>query len=98
MNNERLYNIILAPVVSEKTTMLGDRVRQFAFRVMKNATKQEIKKAIELIFKVEVNSVTTNHVKSKTKRFGRIMGTKSGWKKAYVTLKEGHDIDFTSGE
>ena len=94
MNQERLMNIILAPHISEKTTGISDRYRQFAFKVMDNASKLEIKKAVELMFKVVVESVNVCRVKPRVKRTGKIMGKQKGWKKAYVVLSQGHDINF----
>ncbi len=94
MNQERLMNILLSPHVSEKSTMAADRDRQFVFKVSPDATKPEVKQAVELMFKVDVQGVQIINVKGKRKQFGRIPGRRSGWKKAYVTLKPGQDIDF----
>lgn len=94
MNQERLMNILLAPHVSEKSTRIADADRQVVFKVVRDATKPEIKGAIELMFNVQVADVRVCNVKGKTKRFGRMEGRRSSWKKAYVTLKPGHDIDF----
>ena len=98
MNQERLMNILLAPIVSEKSSRLADANRQFAFKVMKNATKPEVKKAVELMFNVKVDNVQTTNMRGKVKAHGRTIGRRSDWKKAYVTLSEGHDIDFTGAE
>jgi len=98
MNQERLMNILLAPVVSEKSSRLADASRQFVFKVMKNATKPEVKKAVELMFDVKVDNVQTTNMRGKVKAHGRTTGRRSDWKKAYVTLSEGHDIDFTGAE
>ena len=98
MNRERLMTILLSPHVSEKSTLAADKHRQFVFRVRGDATKPEIKKAVELMFKVEVEAVQALNVKGKRKTFGRVRGYRSGWKKAYVRLKPGHDIDFLAGE
>jgi large subunit ribosomal protein L23 len=98
MNQERLMNILLAPVVSEKSSRLADASRQFVFKVMKNATKPEVKKAVELMFNVKVDNVQTANMRGKVKAHGRTVGRRSDWKKAYVTLSEGHDIDFTGAE
>ena len=95
MNNERLMKILLRPHVSEKTALAADSDRQFAFRVLDNASKPEIKQAVELMFKVEVNNVRVANVKGKTKRFGSTYGKRINWKKAYVSLKPGFDIDFS---
>lgn len=97
MKEDRLYQILLSPLVSEKSTMVADKHRQFVFRVLENASKPEIKQAVELAFKVEVDSVQVANMRGKVKRFGRTPGVRNGWKKAYVRLKEGHDIDFSGG-
>jgi large subunit ribosomal protein L23 len=98
MNQERLMKVLLAPIVSEKSTRLADAHRQFAFKVLKNASKPEVRKAVELMFDVKVDSVQIANVRGKTKRFGQSVGKRSDWKKAYVTLAEGHDIDFMGAE
>lgn len=90
MNKERLMQVILAPLISEKAVNLTEANNQFAFRVVKNATKPEIAAAVALLFDVEVNAVRTLNVKGKKKRTGR----RSDWKKAYVRLKAGQDINF----
>lgn len=94
MNPERVFQIIRRPHISEKTAGMADSNRQITFEVLKTATKPEIKTAVEKLFKVEVDVVKTIVMKGKSKRFGRNMGKRNDWKKAYVTLKEGHDIDF----
>ncbi|MEX2353095.1 MAG: 50S ribosomal protein L23, partial [Gammaproteobacteria bacterium] len=91
---EKLMNLLLAPRVTEKSSMLGDKHRQYVFKVMKNATKPQIRKAVELMFKVEVESVQVSNVKGKQKAFKQSVGKRAGWKKAYVKLKDGFDIDF----
>ena len=93
-NNERLMTVLLAPVVSEKGTFIADRHEQVIFRVVQDATKPEIKAAVELMFKVQVASVQVANVKGKEKRFGRFVGRRRNWKKAYVCLKEGQEINF----
>jgi len=98
MNQERLMKVLLSPIVSEKSTRLADAHRQFAFKVMKDASKPEVRKAVELMFDVKVENVQIANVGGKTKRFGQSMGKRSDWKKAYVTLAEGHDIDFMGAE
>ena len=98
MNQERLMNIIIAPVVSEKGTMLADKYRQFVFKVAKSATKPEIKQAIELLFNVKVNKVRVTKVPGKPKRHGQIQGRTKAWKKAIVGLQDGYDIDFAGAE
>jgi large subunit ribosomal protein L23 len=94
----RLMQVLLAPVVSEKSTFIADKRDQVVFRVAKDATKPEIKAAVELMFKVEVESVKVANVKGKEKRFGRFMGRRDHWKKAYVCLKPGQEINFAEGE
>ena len=94
MNEERLYQIILNPVISEKSTMAADRDGQVVFKVRTDATKSEIRAAVEKLFEVKVKNVQVVNVRGKVKRFGRTPGMRSNWKKAYVCLKEGHDIDF----
>jgi len=84
--------------VSEKSTFVGERSNQFVFRVVKDATKPEIKAAVELMFKVDVAGVQTSTVKGKRKRFGRFTGRRSHWKKAFVRVKAGQEINFAAGE
>jgi large subunit ribosomal protein L23 len=98
MNNERLSKILIGPVVSEKSTRVADQSRQMVFKVLSNATKPEIRKAVEKMFDVTVSGVQVLNVRGKVKRFGRTIGQRSDWKKAYVTLAEGSDIDFTGIE
>lgn len=93
---ERLMQVLLAPVMSEKSTDVGEAHNQAVFKVTTDATKTEIKQAVELLFKVEVASVRTANVKGKHKSFGRIAGKRSAWKKAYVALKPGFDINFAA--
>ena len=97
MNKERLMKILLSPIVSEKSAMAADRANQFGFKVATDATKPEIAKAVELLFDVKVEHVRTVNVKGKQKRFGSMMGRRNDWKKAYVRLQEGQDIDFAGG-
>lgn len=94
MNQERLMRILQEPRITEKSTILGDKYRQFVFKVVKDATKPEIKRAVELMFNVKVESVRTANSKGKTKQYRQTMGRRSDWKKAYVKLREGFDIDF----
>lgn len=95
MNDERLMSILVAPHVSEKSTRVADASNQITFRVRKDARKPEIRRAVEKMFKVEVASVSVLNVKGKRKGLrGRNPGRKPGWRKAYVRLKPGHDIDF----
>jgi large subunit ribosomal protein L23 len=97
MNNDRLYKVLLAPIVSEKSTMMADKHNQIAFRVMQDATKDEVKAAVELLFKVQVERVSVLNVKGKNKRFGRFMGSRGTVRKAYVSLKAGQEINFAQG-
>jgi large subunit ribosomal protein L23 len=97
MNKERLMKVLLSPVVSEKSAMAADSANQFGFKVATDATKPEIAAAVELMFGVKVESVRTMNVSGKQKRFGAVMGQRNNWKKAYVRLQAGHDIDFAGG-
>jgi large subunit ribosomal protein L23 len=94
----RLLHIILKPHLSEKSTIAAEKNRHFVFKVLRDATKVEIKQAVELLFKVEVNAVRVCNVKGKTRRFKQQLGQRKDWKKAYVTLKAGDDIDFTGNK
>ncbi|MCC6136791.1 MAG: 50S ribosomal protein L23 [Candidatus Contendobacter sp.] len=98
VNEERLLKILLAPHVSEKATRVAERHNQIVFKVARDAAKPEIKDAVELLFKVKVKGVTVVNVKGKRKRFGAIQGRRSDWKKAYVSLETGHEIDFMVAE
>lgn len=91
---EHLMNVVLAPIVSEKSTLVADKHEQIVFRVADAASKPEIKAAVELLFKVKVESVQVLNVKGKEKRFGRHMGKRRSWKKAYVCLAPGQEINF----
>jgi large subunit ribosomal protein L23 len=95
---ERLMQVLLAPVVSEKSTFIGEKRNQYVFRVASDATKPEIKAAVELMFKTQVKSVSVVNVRGKEKRFGRFMGRRGDWKKAYVALQAGQEINFAEGE
>ena len=97
-NAEQLMNVVLAPVVSEKSTLVADKNRQYVFRVSDDATKPQIKAAIELMFKTKVDDVTVLNVKGKERRFGRLSGRRRSWKKAYVRLAEGQEINFAATE
>jgi large subunit ribosomal protein L23 len=100
MNQERLMKVIVAPVISEKATMVGELRRQVVFEVLPDATKAEIKAAVELLFKeqkVEVSAVNVVNVKGKEKRHGRFIGRRKNVKKAYVSLKGDGDINFVEG-
>ena len=94
---ERLMQVIMAPVISEKSTFVADKNNQVVFRVVPDATKPEIKAAIELMFKVQVDSVKVINVHGKEKRFGQMIGRRNHWKKAYVCLKPGQEINFAEG-
>lgn len=98
MNDERLYQVIRAPHVSEKAANGADQRNQHVFQVAPDATKPEIRKAVERLFKVRVDSVQVLNVKGKNKRFGRIEGRRQGWRKAIVRLASGHDIDYAGLE
>ncbi len=98
MNQEKLMTILLEPKVTEKSTLIGEDHNQYVFKVTKNATKPEIKQAVELMFAgAEVVAVQVANVKGKKKMFARRSGQRVGWKKAYVKLKPGFDIDFING-
>ncbi|MFL2553027.1 MAG: 50S ribosomal protein L23 [Gammaproteobacteria bacterium] len=98
MNSVRLANIIVSPRVSEKATMRADLENQHVFSVLKDATKPEIKKAVELMFDVKVKSVRLMNVQGKLTRVGRTFGKRKDWKKAYVRLHEGFDINYGEEE
>lgn len=96
-NQERLMQVLLAPQISEKATMLAEKVNQVVFVVTPDATKPEIKAAVELLFKVQVSAVQVANAKGKTKRFGRTMGRRSNVRKAFVSLAAGQEINFAEG-
>ena len=98
MREDRLYRVVLSPHVTEKSTERADKNRQVTFKVARDASKLEIKYAIEKLFKVAIASVKTLNVNGKVKRFRQIAGKQSNWKKAIVTLKEGHDINVSEFE
>ena len=95
---ERLMRVLLGPHVSEKTTVSADALNQVVFKVRVDATKRDISNAVEKLFKVKVDNVTVVNVKGKRKRFGRVEGRRSDWKKAYVRLAPGNDIDFVGAD
>ena len=95
MKQERLYNIILGAHISEKASLIADKANQFAFKVSKDATGPEIKEAIEKIYEVPVKKVAVMNVQGNVKRNARGFSKRAGWKKAYVSLEAGHDIDFS---
>jgi large subunit ribosomal protein L23 len=98
MNQERIYKVLLGPHISEKATVVADKSGQFVFRVAPDATKPEIKTAVEQLFEVKVRSVQVLNVKGKTKRTARGVGKRNDVRKAYVSLADGHDIDFADVE
>ena len=98
MNQERLMNVLLEPHVSEKSTIAADKARQVVFKVTPDATKTEIKQAVELLFEVKVDSVQVTNVKGKTKRTQMGVGHRKDWKKAYIRLEEGQDINLVGAE
>lgn len=97
MNPERLQQIILSPVISEKSTSAADSSNQVVFEVLSDATKNEIREAVEKQFSVSVEGVQVMNVRGKVKRFGKTPGKRRNWKKAYIRLAEGQDIDFMGG-
>ena len=97
-NQERLMTVLLGPHLSEKSTRVGENNNQVVFRVRRDSTKQDVRKAVELMFEVEVENVQIVNCRGKVKRFGQTLGRRQDWKKAYVTLAAGHDIDFLGAE
>ncbi len=97
-HQERLMQVILGPHVSEKSTALADKHNQIVFKVRLNATKKEVRQAIESLFEVKVERVSIVRVAGKAKRFGTMMGRRSAWKKAYVRLAPGNELDFVGAE
>lgn len=96
-SEQRLMQVLLAPQISEKATAIADKNQQVIFFVAPDATKPEVKAAVELLFKVEVDSVQISNLKGKIKRFGRVMGRRKDVKKAFVCLKPGQEINFAEG-
>ncbi|MEI6543556.1 MAG: 50S ribosomal protein L23 [Methylococcales bacterium] len=96
MNKYQLAGVIEAPIISEKSTNAAEKNNQFVFKVKKTASKKQVKNAVELMFSVEVDSVHVLNVKGKIKRSGKTLGKRSDWKKAYVKLKPGQDIEFSA--
>jgi large subunit ribosomal protein L23 len=92
----RLMAVLVAPIVSEKATMVGEKSNAVTFKVLQDATKPEIKAAVELMFKVEVKGVSVTNIKGKTKRFGKSIGRRDHVRKAYVTLKPGQELNLVS--
>lgn len=97
-SDHRLLQVLLAPVVSEKATLVAEKNEQVVFEVARSATRQEVKSAVELLFKVEVESVQVLNRKGKEKRFGRFMGRRASERRAYVSLKSGQEINFEATE
>lgn len=98
MNQERSLKVLLQPHVSEKSTMVAEKNQQIVFKVLKSANKLEIKNAVESLFNVKVKSVSVSNVKGKVKKVANITGKRASWKKAYVALQDGYDINFASTE
>jgi len=98
MNRERIYKVLLGPVVSEKASLAADAGNQVVFKVLPSATKLEIKDAVQALFDVKVEQVRVLNVKGKTRRTRFGIGRRSDWKKAYVRLAQGQDIDFAAAE
>ena len=98
MNRDRLFQVLLTPRVTEKSTRVGETSNQYVFRVVKDANKAEVRDAVEMLFEVSVESVRIVNVKGKTKSFRMRPGKRSDWKKAYVRVQEGQVIDFLGGE
>jgi large subunit ribosomal protein L23 len=97
MNEERLMKVLVAPLISEKSSVAADKHNQYVFKVTTDATKPEIKQAVELLFDVKVDAVKVANMKGKTKRFGQKMGRRNAWKKAYISLQAGQEIDLLGG-
>ncbi len=95
MNQLELMKVLVAPVISEKSTRLADTENRYVFKVRKDATKPQVKRAVEQMFEVEVESVQLMNVKGKSKRFGRMLGKRPDWKKAYIRLKADQEIDLS---
>lgn len=91
-----MAGVLEAPIISEKSTNAAEKNKQFVFKVLKTASKKQVKNAVEVMFSVEVDSVHVLNVKGKQKRAGKTLGQRSDWKKAYVKLKPGHDIEFSA--
>jgi large subunit ribosomal protein L23 len=97
INQERLTQVLVGPVISEKSALAADASGQYVFKVLPDATKREIGQAVEMMFDVSVEAVQVMNVKGKAKRFGARLGKRPGWRKAYVRLAPGDDIDFGGG-
>jgi large subunit ribosomal protein L23 len=97
MNEERLMKVLVAPLISEKSSIAAELNNQYVFKVTTDATKSEIKAAVEMLFNVKVDAVKVANMKGKTKRFGQKMGRRNDWKKAYISLQAGQEIDLLGG-
>ena len=98
LHKERLMTVLVGPHVSEKTANIADKHNQICFKVRRDSTKKEVAAAVEMMFEVKVEKVQVANVRGKVKRFGQTLGKRADWKKAYVTLAEGYDIDFLGAE
>ena len=98
MNKDRIFLVLKAPLISEKASGVTEKYQQYVFKVATDATKLEIKKAVEALFDVKVRAVQTLNYDGKAKRFGRFSGRRSSWKKAYVCLMPGQSIDIGAGQ
>jgi len=96
INQVKLASVLQSPIVSEKSSIAADSSNQFVFKVQNDATKLQVKNAVELMFNVKVETVRVLNVKGKIKRFGRTLGKRSDWKKAYVKLQSGYSIELAS--
>jgi large subunit ribosomal protein L23 len=95
INSYQLAGVLEAPIISEKSTISAEKDKSFVFKIKQSSTKKQVKASVELMFNVKVESVRVLNVKGKQKKFGRFLGKRSDWKKAYVKLKSGYDIEFT---
>ena len=98
LSKEKLMSVLVGPHLSEKSSRIAERLKQFVFKVRRDADKSDVKRAVELMFDVQVTAVQVVNCRGKAKRFGRSPGRRQDWKKAYVTLAEGQDIDFPGAE
>jgi large subunit ribosomal protein L23 len=98
LSAEKLMSVLIGPHLSEKSSGLAERLKQFVFKVRRDADKSDIKRAVELMFDVNVTAVQVVNCMGKSKRFGRSPGRRQDWKKAYVTLAEGQDIEFLGAQ
>ncbi len=98
LHTERLMTVLVGPHVSEKASIVAEKNNQICFKVRRDSTKKEIAQAVEMMFEVKVEKVQVSNVRGKIKRFGQTLGKRADWKKAYVTLAEGHDIEFLGAD